>query len=156
MGVTAYADDLLLLSPTRSGMAEMLKICERYTGVHNIAFSVDENPAKSKTKVIYVCGSMTFRDYPAPLQLNGRNLPYVTTCLHLGHILSQDGTMTQDCLSKRAQCINKTVDMRNMFSFADSMQDLTAVDKCVSDYYGVMLYDMYDDNTTGKRCWGTL
>ena len=106
MGATAYADDLLLLSPTRSGMAEMLKICEKYTSVHNIAFSVDPNPAKSKTKVVYACGSMTFRDYPAPLQLNGRNLPYVTTCLHLGHILSQDGSMTQDCMAKRAQYID--------------------------------------------------
>ena len=135
MGATAYANDLLLLSPTRSGMAEMLKICEKYTGVHNIAFSVDDNPAKSKTKVIYVCGSMTFRAYPFPLQLNGRNLPYVTTCLHLGHILSQDGSMTQDCLSKRAQYIDKTVDIRNMFSFADPTQMLTAVDKYASDYW---------------------
>ena len=101
---------------------------------------------------------MTFRDYPAPLQLNGRNLPYVTTCLHLGHILSQDGSMTQDCLSKRAQYIDKTVDIRNMFSFADPTQVLTAVDKYTSDYYGAMLYDLYDDNTTGKyfRCWGTV
>ena len=101
---------------------------------------------------------MTFRDYPAPLQLNGRNLPYVTTCLHLGHILSQDGSMTQDCLSKRAQYIDKTVDIRNMFSFADPRQVLTAVDKYASDYYGAMLYDLYDDSSTGKyfRCWGTV
>ena len=91
VGASAYADDLLLLSPTRSGMAAMLKLCEKFTKEHNISFSVNEDPAKSKTKVIYMCGDMAFRNYPAPLQLNGRDLPYVTTCLHLGHILAQDG-----------------------------------------------------------------
>ena len=32
------------------------------------------------------------------------------------------------------------------------------MDKYVSDYYGAMLYDLYDDNTTGKyfRCWGSV
>ena len=46
-GATCYADDLLLLSPTRSGMEAMLKVCERYAAEHNISFSVDANPAKS-------------------------------------------------------------------------------------------------------------
>ena len=66
--------------------------------------------------------------------------------------------MTQDCMAKRAQYIDKTVDIRNMFGFADPRQVLTAVDKYASDYYGDMLYDLYDDNTTGKyfRCWGTV
>ena len=83
MGATGYADDLLLMSPTRSGMVAMLKICERYTEEHNISFSIHEDPKKSKTKVIYVCGDMNFRDYPAPIRLYGKNLPYVTTCVHL-------------------------------------------------------------------------
>ena len=157
MGATAYADDLLLLSPTRSGMEAMLRICEDYTAKHNIFFSVHEDPVKSRTKVIYVCGSMTFRDYPASLQLYGRDLPYVTTCLHLGHILSQDGSMVQDCKSKRAQYIDKTVDIRNTFSFADPNQVLTAVKKYARNHYGVMLYDLFDENSSGKyfRCWGT-
>ena len=45
-----------------------------------------------------------------------------------------------------------------MFNFADPTQVLTAVDKYMSDYYGAMLYDLYDlydENNTGKyfRCW---
>ena len=104
---------------------------------------------------------MTFRDYPASLQLYGiygRDLPYVTTCLHLGHILSQDGSMVQDCNSKRAQYIDKTVDIRNTFSFADPTQVLTAVEKYASNHYGAMLYDLFDENSSGKyfRCWELL
>ena len=64
MGATCYADDLLLLSPTRSGMEAMLAVCERYAADHNITFSVDANPAKSKTKMLYVCGDMDFVNYP--------------------------------------------------------------------------------------------
>ena len=83
---TAYADNLLLMSRTRSSMATMLKVCKRFAAEHNMSFSVHEVP--SKTKVVYMCGDMTLRAYPAPLQLNGRDLPYVTTWLHLGHILA--------------------------------------------------------------------
>ena len=157
VGATAYADDLLLLSPTRSGMEAMLKLCEKFAAEHNISFSVNEVPAKSKTKVVYMCGSMDFRDYPAPLKLNGTDLPYVTTCLHLGHILAQDGTMVHDCKAKRAQYIDKTVDIRTAFKFADPVQVLTAMDRYVGNHYGSMLYDLYDDSSTGQyfRCWGT-
>ena len=157
LGATAYADDLLLMSPTRSGMAAMLKVCEKFATEHNISFSVHEIPAKSKTKVVYMCGDMNFRSYPAPLQLNGRDLPYVTTCLHLGHILAQDGTMVHDCRAKRAKYIDQTVDIRTTFRFAHPKQVLSAIDKYAGDYYGTMLYDLYDDNSTGQyfRCWGT-
>ena len=66
--------------------------------------------------------------------------------------------MIQDCQSKRAQYIDKTVDIRNTFSFADPTQVLTAVDKYASNHYGAMLYDLFDDKNTGKyfRCWGTV
>ena len=52
LGAAAYADDLLLMSPTRSGMAAMFKVCEKFAAEHNICFSVHETPAKSKTKVV--------------------------------------------------------------------------------------------------------
>ena len=56
-------------------------------------------------------------------------------------------------LSVQAQYIDKTVDIRNMFSFVDPTHVLTVVDKYTSDYYSTMLYDLYDDNTTGKYFW---
>ena len=156
VGATIYCDDLLLLSPTRSAMAAMLQVCERYAGDHNISFSVDDNPAKSKTKVIYMCGNMRFRDYPAPLMLKGKVLPYVTTAAHLGHTLAQDATMTHDARIRRAEYIDRTTDIRNTFNFADPVQVLSAVDKYCGDHYGTMLYNLYDD-TSGLyfRCWGT-
>ena len=49
-GVTGYADDLLLLAPSRSAMETMLKICEDYAEENNLEFST----AKSKSKCIYM------------------------------------------------------------------------------------------------------
>ena len=148
-GATCYADDLLLLSPTRSGMQAMLAVCERYAADHNISFSVDENPAKSKTKMLYVCncGDMDFENYPAQLTFCGLLLPYVKTALHLGHTLAQDGSMKQDARIRRAQYIDRTTDIRDTFNFADPAQMLAAVEKYAGDHYGVMLFNLYEEST---------
>ena len=50
-GVFGYADDLLLLCPSRGGLQNMLKIAEDYAKHHRISFSTDVNPSKSKTRV---------------------------------------------------------------------------------------------------------
>ena len=157
MGATAYADDLLLMSPTRSGMQAMLAVCQKYAEAHNITFSVDANPVKSKTKMLYVCGDMEYENYPAQLVFCGRPLPFVKTALHLGHTLSQDGTMAQDAKIRRAQYIDRTTDVRTMFHFASPEQMLAAADKYCGDHYGVMLYNLYDEGSEKYfRCWGTL
>ena len=56
LGAAGYADDLILLAPCRSAMAQMVKICENFGEKNNLMFSTDTNPAKSKTKYIYMCG----------------------------------------------------------------------------------------------------
>ena len=45
-----------------------------------------------------------------------------------------------------------------MFGFAHPQQVLTAINTYAGDHYGAMLYDLYDDKSTGQyyRCWGTL
>ena len=57
MGVLVYADDVLLMAPTRGAMQMMLYKCQAYAAEHNIMFSTDPNPSKSKTKCIIVCGN---------------------------------------------------------------------------------------------------
>ena len=46
---------------------------------------------------------------PAPLLLCGRALPWVARAEHLGHALSEDGTMRQDAREKRAKFIDMSV-----------------------------------------------
>ena len=55
MGCLGYADDLVMLAPSREAMATMLKVCERYAARHNLQFSTDPVPSKSKSKCLYMC-----------------------------------------------------------------------------------------------------
>ena len=124
LAATMYADDLILLAPTRSAMVAMLKVCEDYAREHNISFSTDPNPAKSKTKCLYMCGKTNVMNYPANLKLNGRDLPFVKTATHLGHELSQECNMVQDTKIKRASFIDRSISIRETFDFAHPEQVL--------------------------------
>ena len=56
VGVVGYADDLLLLAPTRDAAQKMLEICEAFRSQNNIQFSTNKDPSKSKSKALYVVG----------------------------------------------------------------------------------------------------
>ena len=87
-GVVGYADDLLLMAPRRSGMKRMLTLCEDYAVENNLEFSTDPNPAKSKSKCIFMSGHLKVAK-PANLQLYGVDLPWVKTATHLGNEFKQ-------------------------------------------------------------------
>ena len=53
VGVTVYTDDAILLAPSRSALQEMLKVTERFAQKHNIVFSTNDDPSKSKSKCIF-------------------------------------------------------------------------------------------------------
>ena len=48
MGVYCYADDLSLLSPSFTGLQEMLRLCELYAIDHNIIFN-----AKKESVIVF-------------------------------------------------------------------------------------------------------
>jgi hypothetical protein len=74
MGVTVYADDVVILAPTRNALSEMLKVTERFAQEYKIVFSTNDDPSKSKSKCIYMTGKEEILRYPAPLLLNGQAL----------------------------------------------------------------------------------
>ena len=162
-GAAGYADDIVLLAPCRSAMSQMIKICEEYGNSNNLKFSTDPNPAKSKTKCLYMCGPRVRQPaFPAPLKLYGRDLPWVAHATHLGHELHQDCTMDMEIKMKRANFIQSTTDIRDMFSFALPGQILGAVQTYSCHFYGSMLWDLYSGmanqvfrswNTTVKLVW---
>ena len=51
-GCFGYADDLFLLSASRSGLQAMVDICDRFAKARNLKFSTSVDPSKSKTKCI--------------------------------------------------------------------------------------------------------
>ena len=148
IGACAYADDLLCLAPTRLVLQQMMEVCEQYGRDHNLVFSTDPIPSKSKTKGIYFCGekNKVRVNYPDKVLLNGELLPWEVTGLHLGHTLHQDGTMEQDAKVRRALFIDHSVDVRQKLMFAGPDMMLKAHNIYCSDAYGAMLWRL-----RGKR-----
>ena len=70
LGGCGYADDLILLAPSRDVLQRMIEVCEIYASEHNLEFSTHPEPSKSKTKCVYFCGRVGGRvRYPDPVYL---------------------------------------------------------------------------------------
>ena len=78
----------------------------------------------------------------------------VTNATHLGHQLHQSGTMDYDADIKRAQFIEKSLEIREIFSFAHPLQILQAVNTYAAHFYGSMLWNLYGHSANKVfRCW---
>ena len=155
VGAAGYADDLILLAPSRTAMQKMLLVCEQYAADHNLQFSTDPEPSKSKSKCLYMCGQLE-ADYPKPVKLCGQDLPWVKHATHLGHELHQVCNMEFDANMKRGEFIENSVQIRETFHFANPEEVLSAVQVYASHWYGAMLWDLYGDKV-GQLCraWST-
>jgi len=81
-GAFAYADDITLLAPTRQGMENMLKVCDKYAEDFDIQF----NPTKSK--LIHFGNNES--SCPLDLKVAGAVISVVDCDLHLGSYLCKD------------------------------------------------------------------
>ena len=81
-GSVAYADDLILLSPTLYGLDQTINICESFTIEHQIIF----NGKKSK---FVICSKNLSEDY-ADVFVNNQKVEKVQKMEYLGHIMYED------------------------------------------------------------------
>ena len=106
-GILGYSDDILLLSPNISALKKVLQTCEKFAVSHNLQFSTDLNPSKSKC-------SPKIRT----LELCGHRLPWVDTIKHLGTTVSDDNDLLARDMQKRAAFINRNNELLQEFNFA--------------------------------------
>ena len=125
--------------PRHEQLAKMFELVESYGASLNLTFSSCQDASKCKSFCVYFVGSARRIVYPAPLKLNGVQLPWKESAVHLGHTLHQDLTFKADVGKKRASFIASSVEVRNEFSFAAPAQILRAVRiLCCSAYGGVL------------------
>ena len=123
----------------------MLDLTKKYFDQHNIIISSNVNIEKSKTKCL-VFGLKN--EKPEKIDLNdGRNLPWVDSWPHLGHILHIDESPCHDLLMKRGQFISKLHVFRQEFGNVDPIVYMELVSIYLSSFYGSNLWDLYGEDT---------
>ena len=107
----------------------MVTICENFGREHNLIFSIDPIPVKSKTNcVITMCGNNT-SNYLEPVLFDGKQVPWVQKTEHLGQIFHQNLSVESDSYRRRACFMPRSSDCRDSLHFA----------------YGGLLYDFRSD-----------
>ena len=130
----------------------MVDLCSEYAAKHNLLFSTNKVPKKSKTK----CMAFLNTQKETPIQqimFNKEPLPWVKTLTHLGFKINEKLTRGQDTLEKRAQYVSKCNELRQEFHFAHP-NTLTFLNNTYnSQFYGATLWDLF--STEAERITGT-
>ena len=147
-GYSAYADDIILLSPTRNGLQNMFNICVEYFKEHKITISTNVDIKKSKTKCIYFSHTKSNVE-PACILFNNKPLPWVDTWPHLGNeLVSQDlsvkagSNLKTDLEIKRRKFIGKFHALKQEFGFSTPEVLLNLVKIYATSFYGSVLWNL--------------
>ena len=94
----------------------MIDTCVQYGKQHGLTFSTDSNPKKCKTKCIaFLNKKRTLKG----MELDGKELPWVNTSVHLGNRISNDSKgMRRDVMEKRAAYVSKNNELRQELHYA--------------------------------------
>ena len=120
----------------------MLSTCEQYADEHNLQFSINICPNKSKTKCI------AFRRKKNQelkhMQLCGNALPWVNKIKHLGSVITNEtNVMKDDTMQKRAEYINRNNELCQEFHFAHPKSKTKINGLYNTSFYGSVLWDLF-------------
>ena len=146
LGCFGYADDLFLVSASRTGLQAMVNLCQDFASTKNLQFSTNVNPVKSKTKCLIFTKKSKEADNVLPVKLNGNPLPWVKQAKHLGNMLQQDNTMRVDLSQKRGKFIGKVVSLFQEFHYVDHDVFLKIMNIFTTSFYGSSLWDIFSSD----------
>ena len=142
-GCLGYADDLLLLAASRSGLQAMVTMCEKFAKKKHLKFSTNVDPAKSKTKCLIFSPNRKDRNGVSEILLNGDPLPWVGEVKHLGNILESDNSMKHDVAVKRGKFIGKVNSLLQELHFADPVVLVRILKIYCTSFYGSSLWNIF-------------
>ena len=115
-GIFGYSDDNWLIAPSLVALQDMISTCQEFAASHNLKFSTDSDPKKSKTKCMAFIKHQ--RNLPN-MVLCGNKLPWVESIVHLGTRIGNSCVRGKlDIKQKEALYIQKTCSINQEFSFA--------------------------------------
>ena len=140
-GLVGYADDLVLLSPDRTGLQNMLDISCEYLSNLGLSVSVNYNlPEKSKTK----CVAFGIKAEFPNIILNGVPLPWSDSYNHLGHLFYKDGTLKHDFEAKRQSFVGQFHALRQELGHQNPHVIIKLINVYFSSFYGSNLWNIFN------------
>jgi hypothetical protein len=150
VGAFAYADDIVLLSPTPSAMRKLLRICDSYASNYDIIFNAD----KSKFLVIVAnrWRSLSKSMNDCYFSIGGKPIENVTSYPHLGHIINSKFSDNDDILHRRNNFIGQTNNILCFFNKLDLFVKIKLFKAYCSSIYGCELWSLDCESVDNFCC----
>ena len=142
-GAFIFADDIFLLSASRSGLQSLVDICHDFASKKNLKFGTNPIPSKSKTKCIIFSSRAKDHVGVANITLDNVPLPWVKTVSHLGCTLDSENSMKNDIAIKRGKFIGKVNSLLQEFHFASKEVLMKVINTYTTSFYGSPIWDLY-------------
>ena len=139
-GAVAYADDIVLISPTPAAMRRLLRICDDFALLYDIAF----NANKSKFLVVVPCKwrNLCSCFNQCRFTIGGKLIEKVDTYPHLGHIISAREDDTDDVKHRRSHFMGQVNNVLCFFSKLDIFVKIKLFKSYCTSMYGSELWSL--------------
>ncbi len=128
VGIICYADDIVLLSPSRKGLQNMLNICQEY----GAEYSVKYNERKSMT----MCFTRQHEMPEFCVKINGEELQCVSKFKHVGIYVTHNLSTENEMKMKRCDFICRVNHVLSQYSKMPSEAKCRLINSSCCHYYG--------------------
>lgn len=132
----SYADDMVLLSPSISGLRKLLSICEHYANAHGLKYNV------TKTEMLVFKSGRGPEKIP-PAYLNGQVIRVVDKFKYLGHVLTGDLRDDSDMERERRALSVRCNMISRKFSKCSDAVKITLFKSFCQNLYTCQLWSNY-------------
>jgi len=155
-GCVAYADDILLMAPSLAALRIMLKYCTNFADINNILF----NPTKSHCIKFSLC-TTAISQFVVLLQ--GIQLSWTNSIVHLGHILQANNKDTADINARLNDFTSQSNYFFARFGHLPVVIKSRLFGNFCQSFYGCVLWDFRHNDLTNfdtvwrkaiRRLWG--
>ena len=138
IGALAYADDIVLITPTPSAMRTLLSICDTFASLNDIIF----NSAKSKCVIIRPYRVHSYTNNIVNFTINGQPIDSVPSYKHLGHLINFRFDDFDDILEKRLTFIGQCNNVICYFSKLTSNVKQRLLNIFCTSFFGCELWSL--------------
>jgi hypothetical protein len=142
VGALAYADDIVLLTPSARAMRKMLSICDGFAINYNMKFNANKSKCLMfRPNRLTQGGKISTAESPV-FEIGGITIENVDRWTHLGHVINIYLTDDDDILSRRNCLIGQANNFLCQFSKLDSVIKNRLFKTYCSSMYGCEIWDL--------------